>query len=289
LRFKGSTPYAAFLLAITTVQPLGAQTSKAISGQQIDRSLISALSHQGVNKPRVISHIDLTEPFATEVQWTFVAVQDSSQPAPDEFNDHGPMSLCFVKAVSPDCALHLYQDVRSDAPEFDTPYDLFVAKVVYADQNKSSPLLLLQVCSARSANGNCGIATALYRFDKTTDRFVRVFLNRTGHNNNEGTRFVESGPLQGDVIVNVPTDNAPYAYWIEVYRANESGQYVRILRYRSRTHYADRNPLAVADSEMPEILSLFGLWKPGDALPVPPRMPKGCTRTYIRSGEEWCK
>jgi len=116
-----------------------------------------------------------------------------------------------------------------------------------------------------------------------------VFLNVTGRNNNEATRFVERGPLTGDVIVDYPTEDAPYTYWIEVYRAGKSGQYARILRYRGRTGYADGNRLAVADSEMPEILQHLELWKPGDALPVPAQMPQGCSKLFMRQNEEWCK
>ena len=289
MRFQTLTLCCPFLLAMATPPLLCAQKPEAISGQEVDRSVIAALSHQAATKPKVISHVDLTEPFATATQWTFVAVQDGSQPAPDDFEDHGPILLCLVKATSSDCSLHLYQHVRSDGRSFDTPYHLSSGKVVYANQDKSSPLLFLQVCGAEGPNGNCGIATALYRYERGADRFVRVFLNLTGRNNNQNTRFVESGPLQGNVIVDVPTENAPYGYWIEVYRANEAGQYAQILRYRSRTHYGDSNPLAVADSEMPEILSHFGLWKAGDPLPVPAHMPKGCTQLYMRLSEEWCK
>jgi len=289
VRFHTLTLRFPLLLAIATPPFFWAQKPTTISGQEVDRSVIANLSHEAVTKPKVIAHVDLTEPFATATQWTFVVVQDGSQPAPDDFEDHGPIFLCLVKATSPDCALHLYQHVRSDGPWFDTPYRLYSGKVVYATQDKSSPLLFLQVCGAASGDGDCGIATALYQYNRSADRFVRVFLNLTGRNNNQNTRFVESGPLQGDAIVDVPTDNAPYGYWIELYRANESGQYAQILRYRSRTHYGDGNPLAVADSEMPEILNHLGLWKPGDALPVPAHMPKGCSQLYMRSGEEWCK
>ena len=289
MRFHTLMLCCPFLLAMATPAFLRAQKPVEVPGQEIDRLVIAALSHQVVTKPKVISHIDLTEPFATATQWTFVAVQDGSQPAPDDFEDQVTIFLCLVKAASPDCALHLYQDVRSDGPWFDTPYHLRSGKVVYANQDMSDPLLFLQVCGAASGDGDCGIASALYRYDRGADRFVRVFLNLTGRNNNQNTRFVETGPLQGNVIVDVPTENAPYGYWIEVYRANESGKYAQILRYRSHTHYGDGNPLAVADSEMPEILSHFGLWKPGDPLPIPPHMPKGCTQIYMRLGEEWCK
>jgi hypothetical protein len=91
------------------------------------------------------------------------------------------------------------------------------------------------------------------------------------------------------VIVDNPTENAPYTYWIEVYRAGDSAQYGRILRYRGLTGYSDGNPLAVTDSEMPEILHRLGSWKPGDPLPVPAHLPKGCHDLFMRHGEEWCK
>jgi hypothetical protein len=91
------------------------------------------------------------------------------------------------------------------------------------------------------------------------------------------------------VIVDYPTGHAPYPYWIEVYAPRASEEYAQILRYRGRTRYGDHNPLAVADSEMPEILKRLGFWKPGDALPVPSRKPEGCNQLVLRDGEEWCK
>ena len=287
-RIKALSLCCAFLTAVITPHFLGADKPKAIAGEVVDRSVIAALSRQGVTKPSVVSHIDLTEPFGTVTQWTFVVVQDGGQPAED-FEDHGPIFPCLVKASSPDCALHLYPQVRSEMPWFDTPYHLFAGSVVYADRNKLSPLLFLKVSGAVSGDGDCNIATALYKYDKGADRFIQVFQNLTGRNNNQGTRFVESGPLQGDVIVDNPTENAPYTYWIEVYRAGDSGKYDRILRYRGLTGYSDGNPLAVADSEMPEILRRLGLWKPGDPLPVPPHLPRGCRDLFMRRGEEWCK
>ena len=287
-RFNALSLCCAFLTAVVAPHFLGAEKPKAIPGEEVDRSVIAALSHQGVTKSKVVSHIDLTEPFGTVAQWTFVAIQDGGQPI-DDFEDHGPILLCLVKAASPDCAQHLYQQVRSEMPWFDTPYHLFASSVVYANQNKSSPLLFLKVCGAVSGDGDCGIATALYTYDKINDRFIRVFLNLTGRNNNQATRFVESGPLQGDVIVDNPTENAPYTYWIEVYRAGDSGQYGQILRYRGHTGYSDGNPLAVADSEMPEILHRLGLWQPGDPLPAPAHLPQGCRHLFMRHGEEWCK
>lgn len=76
---------------------------------------------------------------------------------------------------------------------------------------------------------------------------------------------------------------------IEVYAPGNSGRYARILRYRSHTGYGDGNPLPVIDSEMPAILERLGLWKPGDALPVPEPLPANCGRLILNRGEEWCR
>lgn len=287
-RIKAASLCYAVLAPVFAAQRLYAEKPKPISAEEIDRSVIATLLHKGVTEPKVISHIDLTAGFGTATQWTFLVVQDGGHPIPD-FEESGPIFLCLVKAVSPDCAEDLYQHVNSEQPWPETPYHLFAGRVVYAGQNRSSPLLLVKVCGQEGGNGNCEIATALYRYDREADRFSRVFLNVTGRNNNEATRFVERGPLQGVVIVNYPTEHAPYTYWIEVYRAGDSGRYVQILRYRGHTGYNDGNPLAVSDSEMPEILHRLGLWQPGYALPVPAHMPRGCSDLFMRQDEEWCK
>jgi len=275
------------LIATATLSSLGEAKAGTISEESVDRSVIETLAHQGATNLKVVSHVDLTASFATVSQWTFVAVQDSHSPI--DLEEHGPIYICLVKARHADCSEKFYQQSGQVDTLFDTPYHLFAASVVYAGQNHSRPLFFVKMCAAQGGDGGRDIATALYRYDGDADRFTRIFLNHTGRNESEETRFVESGPLQGDVIVNYPTESAPYTYWIEVYRANYSGQYVRILHYRGRTVYGDGNPLAVADSEMPAILAHFGLWKEGSALPTPPRTPKRCSTLYMRTGEEWCK
>jgi len=285
----GARPlYLAFLSAVVSLHCLNAETTKAIPGAEINQLVMEISSHQGFTKPKVISHIDLTRPFETKTQWTFVAVQEDAQ-LPTRIEDQGPILVCLVKASSPDCSEEFYEPTDGEQPWSNSPYLLLASRVVYVRQNQSNPLLLVQVCGAQSFNGNCEIVTALYKYDRGADHFIRVFQNATGRNNNQATRFVERGPLQGDVIVDYPTEHAPYTFWIEVYRANKSSSYVQILRYRGRTGYGDGNPLAVADSEMPEILRRLGLWQPGDALPVPDRLPQGCSDLFMRDSEEWCK
>ncbi len=45
----------------------------------------------------------------------------------------------------------------------------------------------------------------------------------------------------------------------------------------------------IIDSEMPTILQRLGLWKPGDAVPMPARRPDGCGALVMRNGVAWCK
>ena len=129
----------------------------------------------------------------------------------------------------------------------------------------------------------------LFAYDRKEDRFRVIFYNMMGRNNNEEGRFVENGPLLGSVIVVYPTNDAPFTYFVEVYKRVSDSDYSQVLRYRGNTRYGDGNPLAVIDSEMTETLRRLGLWKEGDALPVPPRMPQRCTRLVMRKGVEWCE
>jgi len=277
-------------LALASTMPAqAAGTAKAVVPAELDHLIITKLTSEGATKPEIIAHIDLTSPFKTLTPWTFVIARDNAPPPNADDLEHGALSLCFAKGLVPDCSEKLFPQDDTEYSWFHTPYDLRDTRVVYAGDKGTSPLLLIQLCGAYSGNGDCGIATALYDYDRRADRFRRVFLNFTAKNRNQATRFVESGPLRGNVIVDYPTDNAPYTYWIEVHRPAASGLYTRVLRYRGHTGYGDGNRLAVADSEMPEILRRVGLWRPGDALPVPPSLSKECPHPIMRRLEEWCQ
>lgn len=278
------------LIAAGLVSPgVQAATSAPLPHAKVEQAVIDALPAWHGKKAQVIDYLDLMQPFATTSPWTLVVAQGASPPPADlaMMGNAGPIAVCFVKALVPGCS-----EARGHAGDnwFDMTNGLEAAAVVFAGPGETRPLLMLQTLSAHGMNGNASIGTKLFQYDRKTDRFRQVFIDvNGGTNNNAATRFVGHGPLQGDVIVNYPTDNAPYAYWIEVYAPGKSGRYARILHYRSITHYGDGNPLAVADSEMPEIMKRLGFWKPGDALPMPPHAPKGCGPFVMRHGEEWCK
>ena len=285
--------------------PAGGTSAKELIGTaEIDQTVISKLSSlYGINS-KIIAHVDLTKPFDTKSQWTLViGKQPDEESTVTDGMDRpvGAVSVCFVKNAVPDCSaamfLAKYREQKTAVAPGERPfYELSASEVVYSGPGKTLPLLMIKTSTWSGANGSHGIFTFLFDYDRKADGFRAVFSNVTGSNGNQETRFVETGPLLGDVIVADPIGGAPpptrrnpYAYSVEVYKRDVAGMYARILAYRGGTRYSDGNPLAVIDSEMPETLRRLGLWKPGDALPVPQRMPAACTRLVIRKGVEWCE
>lgn len=280
---------------IFTARNVGAQTR--LDTTEIDHAVISKLSAQfGINS-KVIVHLELTQKFQTKSRWSLVVAKQPDEESSVEDgggNRIGAVSLCFVENGEPDCSeemfLAKYREKKisfvSGEPAF---HELIASDVVFSGTGRTLPLLRVKVCMNRGANGNCGVSTFLMDYDRKAARFRVVFFKMTGRNNNEETRLVENGPLLGSVIVAYPTTDAPFTYFVEVYKRTSDSEYALALRYRGQTGYGDGNPLAVIDSQMPETLRRLGLWKTGEGLPVPPRMPAGCTRLVMRKGVEWCE
>ena len=123
------------------------------------------------------------------------------------------------------------------------------------------------------------------RYNRARNEFVSAYEGWAGHNNNQEIRYITSGPLRGAIVSAEPTGDAPFAFWITVDRLAPTGHYRKVLHYRSATHYNDGNPLAVIDSEMPNIQQRLGLWRRGQPLPLPAR---GCRRPRLTNRELWC-
>jgi len=289
--------YAAIFAARLILVAGGVDTQTHLDPAEIDQAVASKLWAQfGINS-KVITHLDLAQPFQTKSRWSLVAAKQPDEESRAEDgagNRTGAISLCFVKNDEPDCSEEMFlAKYREENISFDSApgpfYELFTNDVVFSGPARTLPLLRIKACTIAGANGNCGVSTFLFAYDRKVDRFRVVFFNMTSRNNNQETRFVENGDLLGSVIVASPTSDAPFAYFVEVYKRTSEREYSRVLKYRSNTRYGDGNPLAVIDSDMPETLRRFGLWKTGDALPVPPRMPRGCTRLVMRKGVEWCE
>jgi hypothetical protein len=289
--------YAAIFAAALVLVAGGVDAQTRLDATAIDQAVISKLSAQfGINS-KVITHLDLRQTFQTKPRWSLVVAKQPDEESSVEDgggNRIGAVSLCLVENDEPDCSeemfLAKYREEKvtfvSGEPTF---HELFASDVVFSGPGRTLPLLRISSCMNRGANGNCGVSTFLFAYDRKAERFRVVFFNMTGRNNNDETRFVENGPLRGSVIVAYPTSDAPFTYFVDVYKRTSDGEYSRALRYRGHTGYADGNPLAVIDSEMPETLRRLGLWKTGDTLPVPPSVPGGCTRLVMRKGVEWCE
>lgn len=288
------------LLAVGMTLPgLVAAATAPLPKTQVEQAVIAAIPPWHSQKATILKYLDLTRPFDTASPWALVVAQDPHQQAgsmPDD--EENPVVVCLVERLAPHCTealsglptFHSSKVIACEyGPCYERAYGLLEAQVVFAAAHSRRPMLLLKTRSMRAPNGSALVQTVLYRYDMPANRFRAVFVNGEGTNNNQAAHYVAHGPLQGDEIVDFPTGHPPYVYWIEVYAPGKSGRYTRILLYRSSTHYADGNPLPVADSEMPAIMERLGLWKPGDALPVPQPLPANCGRLVMNRGEEWCR
>jgi hypothetical protein len=238
---------------------------------------------------KTISAIDLTKPFGARSGWRFTATQAPDQPNRDEGPIPGIITLCLKRAADRGCDAAMRSMGKAPTPYYDIawqPRYLSDARVVYPMGRSAPPLLLTQTASEYSAgDGEQARYTQLLTYRRSSDRFEAIFTHITFRNNNQEVRFVEAGLLRGDVVVAEPTENAPFGYWITVNRLTPPYRYRRILRYRSATRYGDNNPLAVIDSEMPNIQQRLGLWRPGRPLPLPA---KGCPKPRLVKMELWC-
>lgn len=237
----------------------------------------------------VISSIDLSRAFLTRSPWRFTALQGADVEDPVAASGEkvrGAVRLCISNDEGRSCRPDLQRMLRSGANDdlFSEPHFLEKAEIVRPRPGRA--LLLVQVASVYSGDGDRRTATQVLAYDRTQDSFVSIYRKLTGRNNNQEVRYVKDGPLKGAMISAEPTDHAPYGFWIIVDRLTPDFTYEQALRYRSATRYGDGNPLAVIDSEMPNIEQRLGLWRAGSPLPLPNG---GCPKPHLIHMELWCK
>jgi len=245
--------------------------------------------------PPQAMQLDLSAPFHSRSGWRFVVTEGEPVKDYGDMDAPGALTLCLRKGSSGPCLLSsvsppLWAGTPED-PNAWGPHYLHTAEIVYPRGLKGPPLLMIVTGSVYSGDGDQVEATQLIRYDASRDAFRRIYAKSVGHNNNQEIRFVKDGPLRGSVIVAEPQQHAPFAYTITVNRLMPDLTYRRALRYRSATRYADGNPLAVIDSEMPNIQRRLGLWKPGERLPAPTVAGNGkpCTHPTLKNSELWCE
>ena len=239
------------------------------------------------------TQVDLTKSFHARSAWRLVVTE--GPPAKDYGGNDAPgaLAFCLHQGSSGRCMSEpVTLPLRAPTPDYSMawePHYLLAAKVVYPRGPKAAPFLQIVTGSLHSGDGDQIIATQLIAYDADRNAFRRVFGERTGHNNNQEIRFVTGGPLRGSVITAEPQLHLPYGYWISVKSLNPAGAYRQVLRYRSATLYNDSNPIAVIDSEMPNIERRLGLWEPGQRFPTPDvGGGKPCLKPALRNSELWC-
>ena len=233
-----------------------------------------------------IAAIDLTKAFGTRSAWRFTAMQGPE--IPDQYMGPipGAVRICLKKAGDHPCIAGLEPRPGMLLPN-DTwePHSLDMAKLVYPRGNSAPPLFLIRTASAQAFNGDQGELTLLIAYQRASDRFTTVYNHLTWHNNNQEVRYITSGPLKGSVVSAEPAEHSPFGYWISVSKLSPAYTYRQTLHYLSATRYNDGNPLAVIDSEMPNIQKRLGIWKPGVPLPLPAGP---CPKPRLTHMELWC-
>lgn len=230
-----------------------------------------------------LPNLDLTSPFGTTSHWTLTAARGPSTPDPSGLNTSIPgiITLCLRSSARSGCA----PDLLNAPPEMpDTEPAWLTTRRVDRVAILSLPVgtrLLVTTSGPHSANNSHWKLTQVLTYDHDKDRFHSVFIQKVGSNNNQEIRLIERGPLIGDIITAEPTPDAPYKYWITVFRQT-SGHYHAGLRFRSATPYGDGNPLAVIDAEMPNILEHLG--KPHPL----PGASAACPIPHLQKGALWC-
>lgn len=258
--------------------------------------LTLALSSAAIAAPMMIASLDLSKSFAARSLWLFQATQGPDVEGADGDQVDGVITLCLRKGPAGACdpqLLTAFNDpgLAKFGPNiemlFGKPHNLEEPKILYPEGANHAPLLWVQTSSASAGDGNRGILTQVLAYNRSSDDFYRIYSHLTGgSNNDQDIRFIDAGPMRGDIISVDPTSNAPFAFWIVVNALTPSFTYYEALRYRSATRYDDGNPLSVIDSEMPNIQRRLGLWRVGLPLPMPA---SGCSRPRMIHNELWCR
>jgi hypothetical protein len=249
--------------------------------------LCAALFAAPAQAQTIVSRIDLSAPFAARPGWAFLAFQGPGSADAFEVDGRAPgaIRLCISRDGGRSCHPDLSDLLSADFGGASDAVPHFLNWVRIVRPRPGQPLLLIQVGGLHSGDGDQRVGTAALAYDRAHDTFVSAYELWTGHNNNQEIRYIAGGPLRGAIVSAEETGDAPFGFWIIVNRQSPTGHYRQVLRYRSATHYNDGNPLAVIDSEMPNIQQRLGLWRPGRPLPLPPR---GCRRPRLIDHELWC-
>ena len=182
--------YAAIFTATLILVAGGVDAQTHLDTTAIDQAVISKLSTQFRINSKVITHLDLTQTFQTNSRWSLVVAKQPDEESSVEDgggNRIGAASLCFVENEEPDCSEEMFLAIsrrKLASIQAWAILQLFASDVVFSGPARTHPRLRIKARMNRSANGNCGVSTFLFAYDRKTDRFRVVFFNMTGRNNN---------------------------------------------------------------------------------------------------------
>jgi hypothetical protein len=274
-------------VSFVVIMAVGLMTAAGLA-QNASEGAIDRPAPQGMD-------LDLTKGFQTRSPWRLVVTEGPQVKDYGDADAPGALTLCLYKGVDGPCVSSpVTLPLQPPTPDYAIawePHYLETAKLVYPNGPKAAPFLLIVTGSLYSGDGDQLVSTQLVSYDADRDTFRRFYGKSTGHNNNQEIRFISDGPLRGSIISAEPQEHLPYGYWIVVDKLMPTGAYRQVLRYGSATLYNDGNPLAVIDSEMPNIEMRLGLWKPGEPLPAPRLGGNGkpCLNPTLKHTELWCE
>lgn len=239
---------------------------------------------------KIIARINLSKPFHLPPGASFTATQGpqiASLWHPDDDLEPGRIQLCIKQRPSGPCSPNLENELTLGGKwdTFAETHFLETAELIRPRGPASNPALHLQFSSVHSGDGDQRRAVVILTYRPASRRFVVVYRKQIGNNHNEEVRYIRSGPLKGSIVAAISPYGPPFSYLIEVSQLTPDYRYRRVLRFRSATLYGDGNPLAVVDSEMPNILRRLGLWRPGQSLPLPASR---CLRPHLVKAALWC-
>ena len=238
--------------------------------------------------PKVPVAIDLSNPFHAPPGWRLTVTQGSEEV--DPFGDGttkipGPLHLCLSRDNGQTCrpAVETMLIRPGERRPYDSVHYLNALRILHPRTGRA--ILWVQAASIHGGNGDQAVGTVALAYDRVRDRFEPIYRFHSGRNNNQEVRYIDRSVLRGAILSAQPTTDAPFAFWMTVDRRAANGRYTPILRYRSATRYGDGNPLAVIDSEMPEIQRRLKLLAPGKPLPLPEGP---CPSPRLIERELWC-
>jgi len=206
----------------------------------------------------VIHRLDLTQAFDTQSSWD---LRVTAPPGEDQ-----AVTVSFVRqsdASPSDGVAQRMRHCREPIKLFPGErgfYRLLECRLVYSKPEDRAPLVLIKACTLRYGNCSSWISTLLYAYDRESDSFHSVFFGLTASDTKQATRFIDSGPLLGRVVVLTPASGAHVGRVVEVYKRSVIGEYLRTLVYcRSTCCASDTDSDSAIDSEIPEILRRLGM------------------------------